>query len=527
MNQSTLSLLVVVGLLAPLVGSALMMLLRGSAAKYTALFATLVPLIAGLGATFLLMGQAPAPEADGMLFTQTANWFAVEGVDIKWMVGIDGLSAFMLLLAVLLFPLLIAYQWEQDMPQARLFYGMLLLLETGIIGFFLSLDLLLFYIFFELVLIPTVFLIGIWGHEERQQAALKFFLYTLAGSLLMLISILYLGIHAMSDAGISLTTDYFAIREALRSGEVVAFGLDAQRWVFLGFAVSFAIKVPLFPLHTWQAQTYSESTTSGSIVLAALMSKMGAYGFIRFCLPFFPEVSRELAPVFAGLAVVSILYGAYLAVVQTDIKRLIAFSSLSHLGFIVLGIFAMTAEAISGAVLQMFAHGVTTAGMFFMADMLERRYPSRQIADFQGVAKSAPGLTLLFMITVMASVGLPGLSGFVGEFMILVGAFDSPVINETFAVLGALGVILAAVYLLNMFRQVMFGPQEGSPAGALADARRSEALVMLPLVLLMFWVGLYATPFLAAIDPSTQAVVAQVAQQLPTAVSDVARLLAP
>jgi NADH-quinone oxidoreductase subunit M len=516
MNDSTMSLLVSVALLAPLLGVALLMLLRGTAAaKYTALLATLLPLLAGIGATFALMGGQPLTNDEGLLFSQTASWFSTQGVDIKFMIGIDGVSGFMMLLTVLLFPLLVAYQWRQEIPQERLFYGMLLLLETGILGFFLSLDLLMFYIFFELVLIPTAFLIGIWGHAERQQAALKFFLYTLAGSLLMLISILYLGLNAPGAEGASFTTDYFAIREALRSGNIAAFGLDAQRWIFLGFAISFAIKVPLFPLHTWQAQTYSESSTTGSIVLAALLSKMGAYGFIRFCLPLFPEISREMAPIIAGLAVVSILYGAYLAVVQSDLKRLIAFSSLSHLGFIVLGIFAMTPEALSGAILQMFAHGVTTAGLFFMADMLERRYPSRQIADFQGVAKGAPAFTLLFMITIMASVGLPGLSGFVGEFMILTGSFDSPTISSTFAVLGALGVILAAVYLLNMFRKVMFGPAEGSPSGVIADTNRNEALIMLPLILLMFWVGLYATPFLDAIEAGTQAVMQQVAMEAP------------
>jgi NADH-quinone oxidoreductase subunit M len=515
MNDSTITLLVSVALATPLVGAALIVMLRGSAAKYTALLATLLPLLAGLGATMLLMGDQPLSNDEGMLFSQTASWFSADGADIKYMIGIDGVSGFMLLLTVLLFPLLIAYQWQQDLPQERLFYGMLLLLETGIIGFFLSLDLLMFYIFFELVLIPTAFLIGIWGHAERQQAALKFFLYTLAGSLLMLISILYLGINATGIEGAAFTTDYFTIRDALRGGQIEAFGLDAQRWLFLGFAISFAIKVPLFPLHTWQAQTYSESSTTGSIVLAALLSKMGAYGFIRFCLPLFPAISREMAPTIAGLAVVGILYGAYLAVVQSDLKRLIAFSSLSHLGFILLGIFAMTPEALSGAILQMFAHGVTTAGMFFMADMLERRYPSREIADFQGVAKGAPLFTLLFMITIMASVGLPGLSGFVGEFLILMGAFDSLVINRSFAILGTLGVILAAVYLLNMFRKVMFGPADGSVSGAISDASRREALIMLPLIVLMFWVGLYATPFLDAIEAGTQAVIQQVAIEVP------------
>jgi len=469
-----------------------------------ALGASVVALLAGLGVVGLVLGGSVVPNEEGMLFSSSMSWFADGTWDVKFMLGMDGLSGLMLLLTVMLFPLLIIYNGDREIKQESLFYGMLMLLEVGILGFFLSMDLMLFYVCFELVLIPTAFLIGIWGGEGRQQAAMKFFLYTLIGSLLMLVGIIYLGIYAKESQGILFTTDYLAIRDALRSGEVAAFNTSALNWVFWGFAISFAIKVPLFPLHTWQAETYSASSTSGSVILAALLSKMGAYGFIRFNLVFFPEISMEMAPLLSGLAVTSILYGAYLAIVQTDIKRLIAFSSLSHLGFIVLGIFAMTEESLSGAILQMFAHGVTTAAMFLLADMLYRRYPSHTIADFQGVAKQAPAFTFLFMITLMASVGLPGLSGFVGEFMILIGAFASDTISHVFSALAALGVILAAVYLLNMFRKVMFGEANVASSESITDVNRREVGIMLPLIIFMFWVGLYATPFLNHIEPASQ-----------------------
>ncbi len=500
MSESTLSFLVFAGLLLPLAGAGISFLVKGKTAGSVALITSILALLCGLGLVWGLSGQSVGE--NGMLFYHESAWFTTQGWDVKFMLGIDGVSGLMLLLAVVLFPLIIWYDQSQEKEQASLYYGMLLLLETGVLGFFLSLDLMMFYIFFELVLIPTAFLIGIWGHSDRQRAALKFFLYTLAGSLLMLVGIIYLGIHAQADY--SLTTDYFSIKEALNGGEVAAFGSAARRWVFWAFAISFAIKVPLFPLHTWQSLTYSESSTSGSIVLAALLSKMGAYGFIRFVLPFFPEVSLSYAPVFGTLAVISILYGAYLAVVQKDLKKLIAFSSLSHLGFIILGVFAMTPEAMSGAILQMFAHGFTTAGLFFLADMLMRRYPSRQIGDFQGVAKDAPAFTLLFMITLMASVGLPGLSGFVGEFMILVGAFDSMTLPAVLPILGAVGVIIAAVYLLNMFRKVMFGPAESAASSQIFDLKAQEVAIMMPLIVLMFWVGLYATPFLTSINASAE-----------------------
>ena len=433
----------------------------------------------------------------------------MESLDIKFMLGVDGVSAYMVLLTTLIFPLIVLYSWGKADKQEKLYYLMLLILETGVLGFFLSLDMLMFYVFFEMVLIPTCFFIGIWGGAKREIASMKFFLYTLVGSLLMLVAIIYMGLNV--EEGL-LTTDYFVIRDAIAAGDNPAFSLGVQRWLFAAFAIGFAIKVPLFPVHTWQAITYSESSTTGSVILAAVLSKMGAFGFIRFCLPFFPEVSMEAAPFISALAVISIIYGAYLAVVQTNIKKLIAYASLSHLGFIILGIFAFTQEALSGDIIQMVAHGVATAAMFLLAGMLYERHKTKDFRSFRGIAKVAPRFTLFFMIAVLATVGLPGVSGFVGEFMILIGSFSSSVISGAFAVIAAAGVIIAAIYLLNMFRKMMFGESDEEMKTKIFDLNGREMAVVLPLIALMFVIGLYASPFLTQINKWSDRVIQFVEQ---------------
>ncbi|GAB4413626.1 MAG: NADH-quinone oxidoreductase subunit M [Bacteroidia bacterium] len=509
MFKDWLNLLLYVTVFAPLAGTAFVLLLRSYLAKYVAMTFASLPLIVGAGLYALYTfspDSAQFMERD-FLFYYEAMWFSVPNVDIKFMMGIDGISAYMLLLTGLIFPTLVVYAWNKEFRHRKLYYAMLLMMQTGILGFFLSLDLLMVYFFFEMVLIPASFFIGIWGRAKREEAAMKFFLYTLVGSLLMLIAIIYLALNTVEGI---LTTDYFAIRNALVSGDNPAFTLDIQRWIFLGFALSFAIKVPLFPLHTWQPLTYSTASTTGSVVLAALLSKMGVYGFIRFCLPLFPQTAIEFAPYISVLAVISIIYGAYLAVVQTDLKKLIAYASLSHLGFIVLGIFSLSPEAMSGAVLQMVAHGIATAALFLLAGMLYERYKTRDIRSFQGLAGVAPRFALLLMISVMAAVGLPGLSGFVGEFLILLGSFKSGVISGTFAVLAAIGVVIAAVYLINMFRRIMFGQAEGEAAVKMRDLSRVEMAVVMPLIALMFLIGIYASPFLGNINKGTNRVVAWV-----------------
>lgn len=505
MNNETLSLLLNVGVFAPLVGAVLVAAFNEKQARLMALLIMLVSLVAGIAITvdIFMSADAASKAASGYFCFQDIQWFGTEGYDISYQVGVDGISAFMLLLTLALFPLMVIYGWGRERKQEKMFYVMLLLLETGLLGFFVSLDMMLFYIFFELVLIPGSFMIGIWGNENKGEAALKFFIYTLLGSLLMLVGIIYMGIHVGAANGMSLTTDYFAIQEVVSEGKLSAFSVNAQWWLFAAFAISFAIKAPVFPFHTWQAQAYSSASTEGTVILAALLSKMGAYGFLRFCLPFFPQVWADFAPTMAILGVIGIIYGAYMATVQNDMKRLLAFSSLSHMGFIILGIFAVNFVSISGAVYQMLAHGVSTAALFLLVDMMERRYGTRQIPDFQGLAKVAPAFTAIFMISILASVGLPGLSGFVGEFMIMTGAFASDFLGKGVTIFAAVGVVLAAIYLLNMFRKVMFGELNPKLSGfAKVDAR--ERWVLIPMVIFMFWLGIYATPFLKPINKGTE-----------------------
>jgi NADH-quinone oxidoreductase subunit M len=432
---------------------------------------------------------------EGFAYYSSQSWIGGAGYDVNFALGIDGISLYMILLTTLIFPLLVLYSWNKVEHQTRMFYILLMVMETAILGFFMALDMLAFYVFFELVLIPAIFFIGIWGSDKRRAATLKFFLYTLAGSLLMLIAIIYMGLQAQPGV---FTTNYFTLQDA-------GFAPDAQRFLFLAFAIGFAIKAPIFPLHTWQADAYAESSTTGTIIMAAILSKMGVYGLIRFCMPLFPESFEAFSPVIAFLGVVGIVYGAMAAFAQDDMKRLLAYSSLSHIGFIVLGLFALnSAEAISGSVLQMLAHGISTAALFFLVGMMEDRQGSRLISDYEGIAKQLPVYAFLFVLSIMASVGLPGLSGFVGEFMIMVGAFGSDLSGGgILTIFAATGVIIAGVYLLTLTRKYLFGKAIKAPNSAsLRDLGGREVGLLIPLVILMFWIGLNATPFLKPIDQS-------------------------
>lgn len=476
----------------PLLGIPALMFLPAKNSKLVAMAVTVATFVLSL---FLMSGyQASLAESsNGFAFFQSVPWISSMGFDVSYAIGLDGISLFMVLLTTLMFPLLTIYAWNRSSDNVRLFFGLMLLMETAILGFFFSLDMILFYVFFEMVLIPAIFFIGIWGSERRRYATLKFFLYTLAGSLLMLIGILYMGNNVPGVDGF--TSNYFLLQEAGFDGK-------SQGWLFLAFMLAFGIKAPIFPLHTWQADAYSESSTTGTIIMAAILSKMGVYGMLRFVLPLMPEASAEYAPYVCLLAVIGIIYGAMVAFSQDDMKRLLAYSSLSHIGFIVLGIFAIQDQARSGAVLQMLAHGVSTAALFFLVGMIEQRGGSRLISDYRGLAKKLPIFAFLFVISVMASVGLPGLSGFVGEFMIMLGAFNSSVISSTFTVFAAIGVIAASVYLLYMTRQVLFGNEEASKIQKLGDLNMRETGLLVPLVILMFVIGFYATPFLKPINQS-------------------------
>lgn len=372
------------------------------------------------------------------------------------------------------------------------YYSMLLILQTGSLGVFASLDLVVFYVFFELTLIPMYFLIGIWGGKDKIHATIKFFIYTLVGSLIMLVALVYLGYSAGAATGIyTFTADWRFI-----ASPAYTVGLVEQTWMFLAFALAFCIKVPLFPFHTWLPYAHTEAPTAGSVVLAAIMLKLGTYGLVRVCLPIFPNAFAEFAPIMAVLAVIGIIYGALVAMVQKDVKKLVAYSSVSHLGFVVLGIFALNTVAVQGAIIQMINHGLSTGALFLIVGMIYDRAHTREISDFGGIAKQMPVFAAFFMVATLASIGLPGLNGFVGEFLILNGSFFSELYaNKTYAVLAAVGVILAAAYMLWMYQRVMFGPITNEENKKLLDLNGREIGLLIPLVIFMVWIGIRPVDF--------------------------------
>ncbi len=480
----------------PLVGALLTLLLRSAnAIRMTALVTTVLTFLASI---VLYVGFDPAVDtrATPQLVDMFATWFP-ESVDVKYFVGIDGLSLLLVMLTTLLGPIVVLSSWTYIKHSFKGYYALLLVLQTGVTGVFCSFDVILFYVFFELTLIPMYFIIGIWGGENRVYAAVKFVLYTLVGSLLLLVAILYLGFAAGEAVnGGVFTTDWYKLIE-------YNVPLGVQSWLFLFFALAFAIKVPLFPLHTWLPDAHVQAPTGGSVILAGVLLKMGTYGLVRFCLPFFPDASLKYAPVFALLAVIGIVYGALVSRAQSDAKSLIAYSSVSHLGFVVLGIFAFTAEAMQGAVIQMINHGISTGALFLIVGMMYERRHTRLMSDYGGIAKSVPVLAFFMVFSVLASAGLPGLNGFVGEFLILIGAFKSTVVSNWLVVFATTGVILAAVYLLWMLYRVFFGPIVHEENRHMADLNPREVTLLIPLAVLMVVLGFYPRPFLDKTAPVT------------------------
>jgi NADH-quinone oxidoreductase subunit M len=379
------------------------------------------------------------------------------------------------------------------------------------LGVFVSLDLFLFYIFWELILIPMYFIIGIWGGKDRIYATVKFFIFTVVGSLLMLVAIVWLGnfvgsyLAAAGKLASGFTTNFALIRETLQT---VNLPMDVQNWIFLAFALSFAIKVPLFPLHTWLPDAHTEAPTPGSVILAGVLLKMGTYGLIRFNVELFPQSAMHYSSIISVLAVIGIIYGAIVAMIQTDVKKLVAYSSVSHLGFVVLGIFSLTAAGIQGALIQMVNHGLSTGMLFLCVGIIYERRHTREIAEFGGLAKVMPIYTVFFAIAMLASVGLPGLNGFVGEYLTLVGAFTSPVLhNWGYTIFAASGVIFAAVYLLWMFQRVMFGQITNPNNLGLKDVNAKEVWTLVPLVIFIVWIGVYPNTFMKYSEKGTRAVV--------------------
>lgn len=525
MTQDQLALLLNIIVFAPALGVPLILLLRGDKAKYIAFGVSLVVFALSLVLYFYYRHyNIPENRVNGYLFQSAYYWFGqeVNGVwqsrfDIKYITGVDGVSIYLVLLTTLLFPLSIWASWQSIEKHEKSYYILMLLLQVGVLGVFVSLDIFLFYVFFEVGLIPMYFLIGLWGGKDRIYAAVKFFLYTLTGSLLMLIAILYLGNYVGNAANNgTFTTDLFLITDYLKRSPIP---LDVQTWLFWGFAISFLIKVPVFPVHTWLPAAHVQAPTAGSVILAGVLLKMGTYGLIRFSLPLFPQASMHFAWVMALLGVVGVIYGAMAAMVQTDIKKLVAYSSVAHMGFIVMGIFSFSPDAMSGAVLQMINHGISTGALFLIVGMIYDRRHTREIRDFQGIATQLPVFTLFFMLTTLSSIGLPGLNGFVGEFLILLGSFGTAYYSKTFTIIATTGVIIAAVYMLWMFRRVMFGALDKQANKELVDLDRREVAILIPLVILMFWIGLYATPFLQEIGASSDAIVGNVVRSAANVVS--------
>ncbi len=419
-----------------------------------------------------------------------------ESLDVRYMIGIDGLSLLLVLLTTFLGPIIVLCSWNYITQSTKAYYSLLLILQTGMTGVFCAFDVLLFYIFFELTLIPMYFLIGIWGGERRIYAAIKFVIYTMAGSLLMLVAILYLGYaagHAVNDG--VFTTNYFKLLE-------FDVPIGTQSWLFVLFAFAFAIKVPIFPFHTWLPDAHVQAPTGGSVVLAGILLKMGTYGLIRFCLPFFPSAAASYTLLIGIFAVIGIVYGALVSRAQSDAKKLVAYSSVSHLGFVVLGIFALTLESLQGAIIQMINHGISTGALFLIVGMLYERRHTRLMADYGGIARSVPVLTFFMVLTILASAGLPGLNGFVGEFLILVGAFSSDAQGmQTLTVIATTGVILAAVYLLWMLSRMFFGPLTLDANRVMPDLNFRELVILVPMALLMIILGLMPQPFLKVSEP--------------------------
>ncbi len=409
---------------------------------------------------------------------------------IQYYFGVDGISIAMIMLTTFISMLAIAASFPMIKNNVRQYYIFMLLLETGMLGVFLAQDLFFFYVFWEFTLVPMYFLIGLWGGKERVYAAIKFFLYTMAGSLLMLVAILYVGIQAGSFAVPEIRGTFFG---------------DAEIWLFLAFAIAFAVKVPVFPFHSWLPDAHTQAPTAGSVILAGVLLKMGTYGFMRFNLPMFPNASFYFAPTIAVLAVIGIIYGAIVAFAQTDVKKLVAYSSISHLGFVMLGIFSLNPQGLEGAILQGVNHGLSSGALFYIVGIIYEQRHTRQIEDFGGIWIAMPVFSVISLIITLSSLGLPGLNGFVGEFTILLGSAGSNALGPRpwiFTLFAATGVILAAIYLLWMFQRVFLGPLDKPENKALRDVNRGELAILLSFLLFIVWIGVAPSGYFAYMDAS-------------------------
>jgi NADH-quinone oxidoreductase subunit M len=483
----------------PLVGVLVLLFIKSeqkNALRWTALTTTLLT----FGISLWVLAQFNASDPNLQLVAKY-NWIQVAGWTINYYMGIDGLSILLVLLTAFLTPIAILSTWTAVEERVKDFMIFFLLLEVGMMGVFLAQDLFLFYIFWEFTLVPMYFLIGIWGGPRRIYAAIKFFLYTMAGSLLMLMAILWLGLYAGT----------FDMPDLLAKG----IPAEMQLWLFIAFALAFAIKVPMWPLHSWLPDAHVEAPTAGSVILAGVLLKMGTYGFLRFNIPLFPNASLQAAPWIALLAVIGIIYGAAVSYAQRDVKKLVAYSSVSHLGFVMLGLFALNVQGVEGAILQMVNHGISTGALFLLVGMIYEQTHTRELSVYGGLWKIMPVFGAISLIVVLSSMGLPGLNGFVGEFTILLGAWGA---GQTevygtvlYAAFAAVGVIMAAVYLLYMFQKMFLGPAGSiTREHSLRDLNWREIAILVPLLVLIFWIGLYPKPFFALMAPAVEKLVAAV-----------------
>ncbi len=478
----------------PLLGVLALLFLNSEAKpaiRWTALVSSLLTFALSLW-VFFFSGQYN-PASGELQLVAKYDWIQVAGWNIRYYLAADGLSILLILLTTFLTPISILSTWTAVQERVKDFMLFFLLLEVGMLGVFVAQDLFLFYIFWEFTLVPMYFLIGIWGGPNRLYAAVKFFLYTMAGSILMLLAILWIGINGGT----------FSVPELIAQGNIPA---DIQMWLFVAFTAAFAIKVPMWPLHSWLPDAHVEAPTAGSVILAGVLLKMGTYGFLRFNLPLFPQAALQAAPVIGWLAVIGILYGAAVSYSQKDVKKLVAYSSVSHLGFVMLGMFAMNEQGITGAILQMVNHGLSTGALFLLIGMIYEQTHTREIKVYGGLWKITPVFGSLMLIASLSSMGLPGLNGFVGEFTILLGAFGSAAYGSYwFAILSAIGVILAAIYILYMFQKMFLGPAgEITHHHELKDLNWREIVTLLPLLVLMFWIGLFPQPFFDLMAPAVQ-----------------------
>ncbi len=474
----------------PILGAIVLLFINkenGRALRWVTLIFSLVEFLFSLPLFFEFNSKTGA-----MQFVE--DWWWIQSYGISYKLGIDGISLLLVLLTTFLTILCILCSWTAITFRVKEFMISFLFLETGMIGALVALDLVLFYVFWEVMLIPMYLLIGVWGDPKRRiYAAIKFFLFTMAGSVLMLVAILILYFLNQKTTGVST----FDVLELYKLGLPVG----AQYWLFGAFALAFAIKVPMFPFHTWLPDAHTEAPTAGSVILAGVLLKMGTYGFIRFAIPLFPNAAFDLLPLVSVLAIIGIIYGALVSMMQPDLKRLVAFSSVSHLGYVMLGMFSFNMQGIEGSIYQMLNHGISTGSLFLIVGMIYERRHTRLIADFGGLSKVMPIYAVFFMIVTLSSIGLPGTNGFVGEFLILLGAFQS---NVVYGVLAATGVILGAAYMLWMFQRVMFGKITRPENEKLKDLNAREITILVPMVIVIFLMGIYPKLFFSKMDASVE-----------------------